>query len=433
MKQRTRLRRLGTATAALGVLVALVAAGGVARGANHTDIGPGNATQIGTFGGVAYTQYDGIVEGETSTGSYRVPYRITAPADPAQGSHSVVVEPPHFAQGLGSLRLKFGADFLLGRGFSHAGVGYSTTVVDGRANRILDPTVPGVFINGGFDDQKGRTDDKIIIDFARALTSDAEAVSMLGPVERRYVTGFSDSSVPVLRMAESGLATGVFDLSIPFTADDRDGVDPQQLLADGRYGGKLIIVQSEYDGSRRFIDTGTSPNQYRMYVVAGTPHVPDPLVPFPLANRTTPATYKPALRAHFLQGHRWVTQGVAPVPSTHIPATGKKSDTNGNSRTVDTSGQPVARLPYVELGEARFEGGFTGKYSKVKTIAELGFASHSAYLAAFDQKLAAYEAAGYALPEDVAAMHARASLCPPLTFTAVYRDHYGDFVAKQPC
>ena len=31
------------------------------------------ATSVGTFGGIAYTQYDGIFERRTSTGAYRVP------------------------------------------------------------------------------------------------------------------------------------------------------------------------------------------------------------------------------------------------------------------------------------------------------------------------------------------------------------------------
>jgi hypothetical protein len=36
-------------------------------------LGEPRVTPGGTFGGIAYTQYDGIFEGETSTGTYRVP------------------------------------------------------------------------------------------------------------------------------------------------------------------------------------------------------------------------------------------------------------------------------------------------------------------------------------------------------------------------
>jgi hypothetical protein len=34
------------------------------------------ATPVGAFGAIAYVQYDGIFAGQTSTGAYRVPYRI---------------------------------------------------------------------------------------------------------------------------------------------------------------------------------------------------------------------------------------------------------------------------------------------------------------------------------------------------------------------
>jgi hypothetical protein len=41
--------------------------------------------------------------------------------------------------------------------------------------------------------------------------------------------------------------------------------------------------------------------------------------------------------------------------------------------------------------------------------------------------------AGYILPQDAAAMRARAELCPPLTYTQTYRDHYDNFVGIEAC
>jgi hypothetical protein len=35
--------------------------------------------------------------------------------------------------------------------------------------------------------------------------------------------------------------------------------------------------------------------------------------------------------------------------------------------------------------------------------------------------------------EDATAMRERAALCPPLTFTETYRDHYDAFTAIVPC
>ncbi len=386
------------------------------------------ATQgIGTFGGIAYVQYDGIFEGQTSTGAYRVPYRISAPANLSLANRTVVVEPAHFAIALGALDVYLREDFLFSRGFVHAGIGWSTV-----NRRILDPSVPGTFIQGGFRQFGGNTDDEIIVDFARALAVDPEAASMVGPVQRRYMTGFSDSSDPVLRLVTSGRAANVFDFALPFTAVRHE---PQAALAAGRYGGKLIIVNSEDESPAGLVDSGTVPDQYRFYAVAGTPHIPDPLDVQSPSNRTTPATYEPALRAHFLQGHRWVQQGRPPPPSTQLQTSrGNKldRDANGNAITVDANG-PVPRLPIIELGEARFISGFRGSYDGVKTIQDLGFANHHAYVKAFANKVADYVKAGYMLNEDATAMRNRAALCPPLTFTETYRDHYEAFATIVPC
>ena len=385
------------------------------------------ATQLGTFGGIAYIQYDGIFAGQTSTGAYRVPYRISAPANLSLANRTVVVEPAHFAIALGALDVYLREDFLFSRGFVHAGIGWSTV-----NRRILDPSVPGTFIQGGFRQFGGNTDDEVIVDFARALAVDPEAASMVGPVQRRYMTGFSDSSDPVLRLVTSGRAANVFDFALPFTAVRHE---PQAALAAGRYGGKLIIVNSEDDSPAGLVDSGTVPDQYRFYAVAGTPHIPDPLDGPSPSNRTTPATYEPALRAHFLQGHRWVQQGKPPPPSTQLQTShGNKldRDANGNAISVNANG-PVPRLPIIELGEARFISGFRGSYDGVKTIQDLGFASHQAYVKAFANKVADYVKAGYMINEDATAMRNRAALCPPLTFTETYRDHYEAFAKIVPC
>ncbi|MCY0932430.1 hypothetical protein OTB20_41075 [Streptomyces sp. H27-H1] len=63
----------------------------------------------------------------------------------------------------------------------------------------------------------------------------------------------------------------------------------------------------------------------------------------------------------------------------------------------------------------------------------LGFSTHQDYVRAFTAKAGAYKKARYILPEDAAVMLRRASLCPPLTFTETYRDHYAEFVAVRPC
>jgi hypothetical protein len=93
----------------------------------------------------------------------------------------------------------------------------------------------------------------------------------------------------------------------------------------------------------------------------------------------------------------------------------------------------VAPVSVIELGEAKFITGFLGSYDNVHSIPELGFATHAAYQRAFDAKLAAYVMAGYMLPKQAATMRATARLCPPLTYTQTYRDHYDNFIAIEPC
>jgi hypothetical protein len=405
--------RRAPAVAAVVVALLVTIAPGVSDAVAATDDieAPTTATPAGSFDGVDYVQYDGVFAGRTSTGAFRVPYRITAPVDPDDGNGAVVMEPPHFATGLGTLGLQLGRRFLLGRGFIHAGVGYSTTSFGpGLDRRILDPTVPGTFIDGGFADGSGRTDDEIVADFARALATDADARAMVGDVRDTYLTGFSDSAGVPLRLVASGQADGVFELAFPFTVESP--LDPQAALDAGRFHGKLLIVNSAADDSSNLIDSGAHLDQYRFYAVAATPHVSDPLVPL-FSNQTTPASWLPAVRAHFLQAHRWVRNRVAPPPSS----------------TVDDG----PRLPFVALGEAMFHPGFLGSYDNVKTINQLGFATHRAYAKGFNAAVDAYARAGSILPEEASEMMRRASLCPPLTYTETYRDHYARFVALTPC
>jgi hypothetical protein len=415
MRTRSRMPVWRCAQAVTAVVVALLwtAAPGISHAAAATDDveAPTTATPAGSFDGVDYVQYDGVYAGHTSTGAFRVPYRITAPVDPDDGNGAVVIEPPHFATGLGTLAFQLGRKFLLGRRFIHAGVGYSTTSFGpGLDQRILDPTVPGTFIDGGVADGTGRTDDEIVADFARALAVDTDARAMVGQVRDTYLTGYSDAASVPLRLLVSGQADGVFELALPFTVESP--VDPQPALGAGRFEGKVLVVNSAADDSSNLIDSGAHPDQYRFYAVAGTPHVSDPLRPL-FSNETTPASWIPALRAHFLQAHRWVRNRVAPPPSSGV--------------------EDGPRLPFVELGEAVFHTGFLGSYDNVKTITQLGFATHRAYTKAFNTAVDAYARAGSILPDEASEMMRRASLCPPLTYTETYRDHYGRFVALTPC
>ncbi|MDQ1557352.1 MAG: hypothetical protein QOD32_412, partial [Pyrinomonadaceae bacterium] len=120
----------------------------------------------GTFNRVDYVQYKGRFTGETGQGKFSVPYEITAPATPDKGNLRLLVEVPHFSDGIIARVDILGAEFLFGRGFSHAAVGYSTL-----GNRIIDPD-PGfeIIIAGvAVDPNQPQTDREIITQFASAL------------------------------------------------------------------------------------------------------------------------------------------------------------------------------------------------------------------------------------------------------------------------
>jgi hypothetical protein len=80
-----------------------------------------------------------------------------------------------------------------------------------------------------------------------------------------------------------------------------------------------------------------------------------------------------------------------------------------------------------------YHPGFLGSYDNVKTITELGFSTHRAYAKAFNAGVDAYARVGSILSDEASEMMRRARLCPPLTYTETYRDHYERFVALTPC
>jgi Alpha/beta hydrolase domain len=359
---------------------------------------------------------------------------------PALGNGTVLVEVPHFFAGAAVRDLALGRRFLFGGRFSYGAVGWSTATRAGEVtSRILDPSARGVFIHGGapLPDEDGRTDDEIVVDFARALGRDRVARRLLGAVDRRYLAGWSDSSEAVKRIVDSGRADGVFGLALPITTDQP--FDPQVALAAGRYHGKVITLESEFEwfSARAAEDRGGSPGRYRSYFVPGSPHVPDSLCPL-FTNETTPASWTPELRARFAQGDAWVKTGAPPPPSTKLATTSSGDldrDANGNALLVDTAGRPVPRLPFVELGEATFVTGFIGAYQPQPppTIGQLGYSTHADYLAAFDDAVADQQSARSLLPEDAQALRDRARLAPPATYTENYFARYEDFRSGETC
>jgi hypothetical protein len=109
---------------------------------------------------------------------------------------------------------------------------------------------------------------------------------------------------------------------------------------------------------------------------------------------------------------------------------------NQHRRLPRGRGQPVPRLPFVELGEATFVTGFpVGTYQPQPppSIQQLGYSTHAEYLAAFDGAVADQLSAGSLLPADAQALRDRARLAPPATYTENYFARYEGFRSSEPC
>ena len=205
----------------------------------------------------------------------------------------------------------------------------------------------------------------------------------------------------------------MFELALPITTDQP--FDPQDALAAGRYHGKVITLDSEFEWfyARAAEDRGASPALYRSYFVPGSPHVPDPLCPL-FSNETTPASWTPELRARFAQGDAWVKTGAPPPPSTRLATTSSGDidrEQTENALLVDITGQPVPRLPSSSSARPLFVTGFRGGYQPQPppAIQQLGYSTHAEYLAAFDGAVADQLRAGSLLLEDAQALRDRAA------------------------
>lgn len=320
---------------------------------------------FGTFDGVSFIRHTGIFRGETTLGAFRVPYEIVAPANPGIGNGTVLVEPPHFSGGTGGRDGVLGPDLLFGNGYSYASVGFGE---NGR--NILDPTASDIRLAGepveapGQPDPTGTLDEEILVEFAEALTSDPFAVEMLGPVDRLYAYGASQTAAVLLELRRAATRTeraGPFDFTLlhvavwepplPDTAqfDHLEGdFEPLEGL------GRVLFVESEGDlvvsSADQFREAVGEPD-YRVYEVAGAAHG---------RSEHNPLDHHAVARAMFVAGDKWTRTGVEPPASTLLEdAPAGQVDPvyefeTGIARDDDLNARGGVRLPDLHLGRARF-------------------------------------------------------------------------------
>jgi hypothetical protein len=380
---------------------------------------------FGRFGGIEYVRHTGRFEGTTTLGSFRVPYEIVAPADPARANGAVLIEPPHFSLGLVGRDLALQPHFLFERGFAHAAVGFGT-----RFLNLLDPAATDLVIAGetieaaGSVFTVGTVDEEIIVRFVHALSADPFARSALGDVHRRYAYGASQTSAALLQTLHSPGGPGLFDLVLlhvamwrpPFAAGEFHRLEGEFAPLTGV--GRVIFVESEGDllvsEAEQFRRAASHPD-YRVYEVAGAAHQPTPL---------NPLDHGLIARAVFLAGDAWVRHGIAPPPSTLLePApeggvdplygvvTGIARDGDGNAR----GGVP---LPELAIGQARFVAadfdfevlpGLAGLTGLSVDLSCEKFRNHGDYVRQFTAATNALRDAGFLLQRDASAIVAAAA------------------------
>ena len=312
-------------------------------------------SSFGTFNGVEYMRYSGRFIGVTSKGQFRVPYEIVAPANPHAGNGIVIVEPPHFAFGIPGRDETLGHQLLFGRGFSHASVGFSEW-----GGNMLDATAEDAMIAGMPAAARAMPpfarDVEILKQFSEALTSDPHARQILGVVHRRYAYGVSQTAEAWFELQYNAGVEGLFDLTLmhvpawrpPFAEPDVLDALPETFTALPGIG-KVMFVGAEGDQFfsealqfRNAVIGPAASRNYRLYEVAGAPHLPLSIPFNPLDNA-------PVVRAMLVAGDRWVRRGIRPPRSVLIETTSA-----GIIRDADGNALGGVRFPDVEVGRARF-------------------------------------------------------------------------------
>lgn len=399
---------------------------------------------FGTFDGVSFVRYTGIFRGETSLGAFRVPYEIVAPENPGLGNGTVLVEPPHFGAGTAGRDRVLGPDLLFGNGYSYASVGFGE---NGR--NILEPTASDLRLAGEpvqapgalALDPAGTLDEEILGEFSEALTSDPFAAETLGPVDRLYAYGVSQTAAVLLELRRAVAGTeraGLFDFTLlhvavwqaplPDTAQFdllRGEFEPLEGL------GRVIFVESEGDlvvsSAEQFRKAVGEPD-FRVYEVAGAAHG---------RSEHNSLDHHAVARAMFVAGDRWTRTGVEPPPSTLLEeAPAGRVDPvyefeTGIARDDDLNARGGVRLPDLHLGRARFVASdsttrspglpprFAFLYGSTIDLPcqpapgsdtdEPRFRTHEDYVDAFTRQVDELQRQGFLLEADAVALKERAA------------------------
>jgi hypothetical protein len=394
---------------------------------------------FGRFGGVEYIRHTGRFVGTTALGAYRMAFEIVAPADPGLGNGTVLIEPPHFVNGTWGRDLVLGRAFLFGYGFSYATVGFGTVGLN-----ILDPAATDLVVAG---EPVGNlpgpvTDFDILAQFVQALSSEPFAVAALGVIERKAGYGASETAEVWEVVFHRPGGQGLLDFTLldrdVWRAPALDVIDPAflenlpQEFAPLTGVGKVIFVLCEADQlissaaqlRRSVVGPDADPGNYRLYEIAGAPHVDVP----PPFNPLNPAG---VVRAMLLAGDQWVRAATPPPPSALLaqappgaidPVYGFET---GIARDTELNALGGIRFPDVEVGRALFIAslldveilpgfpGLVGAWFDLQCVpladGSSRFASHGDYVQRVVRQANALHSSGFLLEADAVALEQQAA------------------------
>lgn len=350
----------------------------------------------------------------TTAGDYAVAFEIVAPSDPKKGNGILVLEPMHVMGGTAGRDAYFTPKFLFDRGFSYAGIWWHPEDVD------------------PFTSYSAEEANQILHNFALALRQGPAMQKMVGTLQKLYGIGVSKTCEPMLTMLMSP-AQSLVDfalLIVPSWA--QAGFTPPagatRIMVFNVEADRVLSALSGENSKALQQNTAT----YRSYEVVGAPHIPDgskmrelSLMYGVTPEGTTPLDWTPVMRALFIAGHKWVTAGIEPPPSTPMGdapfgqsdptykdvyglelVTGINRDALGNAlggiRLPDVAlgrGVYIAVDPSSFFGMGLF-GAFLDKQCEPLADGSPRFADHAAYVSAFTAQAQALVDQRFLLAED---------------------------------
>jgi hypothetical protein len=425
--------------AALATAIAAISS---AHATGHIDGNTLIEVSQGRFNGVQYTRYEAMFEGVTSNQrAYRVPCQIIAPANPAQGSGTLLFDwlvPSTIFTAVGQeqadARYTLTDDFLFGSRLSYATVRSDPAGI-GRRSPVSDPSRP--WSDGRLDTSSefitsAGDEFDIVVDYVNALRSDPIALQVLGQIRRTAAFAYSASGYRLKGLLRLQMGVGLFGFSLVggagsgFDHPAGNGIGHSSSERAPVPGAGLEIdFQSETDGVvlEAYKTRHEEPN-YRVYQFAGAAHIRDVDAAefgLPDPSEANPANWVPFFRALFVAGNNWC-DGIQPPPSIWLGAPNSPQiarDSRGNALVRYVGTQPVSttgyRLPEVAVGENQYipvapsydDGTFIG-FFRVLAGGHVDltstFTDHNAYVAQITSHARALQAQGYLLEADADAI-----------------------------